>query len=461
MAVRLIESLATTGPLAEIFSDGSIVQAMLEFESALARAEAGLGIIPAEAAEAIVSAARSGGFDPDSMAEWANDTLHSGTPAMPFITALTARVRSQSPVAAGFVHWGATSQDVCDTAMVLLLKKAQPVLEAALHRLQEALRRLSDRHANTIMLGRTLLQPAPPITFGLKAAGWLAAVERSHARLNAAFDESLVLQFGGASGTLAALGDQGMAAGEAMARDLGLNLPDAPWHAHRDRLGALLCACGVLTGVLGKMARDISLLMQSEIAEAAEGIAPGQGRSSSMPHKRNPVGCTVTLAAAGRVPALISSYLSGMVQEHERATGGWQAEWPIIAGVIQGTGVAAASMSEVMTGLTVDEARMRSNLEATRGAVFAEKAMLLLAKKLGRDAARRIVEEAVSRGAQQNQRLGEVLAGMPEARDHLDASTLRDLEKPEDYLGVADEFRKRLLAAHSGIRPANKNNQQE
>ena len=458
--MRLIECLATTGPLAELFSDHSVVQAMLEFEAALARAEAGLGVIPADAADAITAVARNG-FDADSISEWANDTLRTGTPAIPLISALTARVRSQHPAAAGFVHWGATSQDVCDTAMVLLLRKAQSILAADLQRLEQALRQLAERHEHTVMVGRTLLQPAPPVTFGLKAAGWLGALQRSHQRLNAAFHETLVLQFGGASGTVAGLGTQGVTAGQAMAKDLGLGYPDAPWHAQRDRLAALLCACGVLTGALGKMARDISLLMQAEIAEAAEGAKPGRGGSSTMPHKRNPVGCVVTLAAADRVPALVSSFLSGMVQEHERAAGGWQAEWPVIAGVIQATGVASAAMAEVMTSLTVNEARMRSNLDATRGVIFAEKAMLLLGKKLGRDKAFKIVEDATRQCLQQDRKLSEVLAGMPEAKDHLDAATLRDLEKPEQYLGVADEFRKRLLASHHRMSPGNKNDEQE
>jgi 3-carboxy-cis,cis-muconate cycloisomerase len=180
--MRLIDSLATTGPLADLFSDDSIVQAMLEFEVALARSEGALGIIPAEAAEAIASV-RSSGFGKDEIAAWANETSRTGTPAIPFVQALTALVRSQHPEAAGLVHWGATSQDVCDTAMVLLLKKAQAILEPNLQKLEQALRQLAGRHAHTIMLGRTLLQPAPPVTFGLKAAGWLAALQRSRARL--------------------------------------------------------------------------------------------------------------------------------------------------------------------------------------------------------------------------------------------------------------------------------------
>jgi 3-carboxy-cis,cis-muconate cycloisomerase len=443
MAVRLMESLATTEPLAALFSDDSVLQALLDFEAALARAQARLNIIPKRAAEAIAAAAGAAIFN----AALAQDTLRAGTPGIPLVKALTEQVRKRNPAAAGFVHWGATSQDVCDTALVLLLKRAQPILESDLARLQNALRRLAVQHRQTVMLSRTLLQAAPPTTFGLKAAGWLAAIHRSQRRLHAGFQESLVLQFGGANGTLAALGEHGLAVGKAVAEELGLAYPDAPWHAHRDRLAALVCACGILTGELGKMARDISLLMQSEVGEVAEAGDRGRGGSSTMPHKGNPIGCSVTLAAANRVPGLVSSFLSSMVQEHERGVGGWQAEWPVLSIVIQSTGLAAASMAEVAEGLTVDEPRMRVNIEATQGVIFAERAMMLLGEKLGRDIAHKVLEEATRKSREQKRRLSEVLGEMKAVKDHLDPAALRELETPEQYLGVADEFQKRLLAS--------------
>ena len=296
------------------------------------------------------------------------------------------------------------------------------------------------------MLGRTLLQAAPPVTFGLKVAGWLGAIRRSRTRLDAAFAEALILQFGGASGTLAALGDKGLDVGRAMAEELHLGLPDAPWHAHRDRLGALIAACGVLTGSLGKMARDISLLMQGEVAEAAEPGGEGRGGSSTMPQKQNPIASSVTLAAANRVPGLVAAFLSGMVQEHERGVGGWQAEWPTVAAVIQATGVAAASMAEAAEGLDVDPARMRENIDATRGAAFAERAMMMLGAALGRDVAHEILGEAARKSASQGRHLAEVLAEISEVAKVLDGKALRDLETPEGYLGVADALRKRLLS---------------
>jgi len=443
MAARLIDGLATTDELAELFSDESVLQAMLDFEVALARTEAGVGILPQAAAEKIAAAAKSHLFDAAAMS---HDALRAGTPGIPLVKALTERVRASDPAAAGFVHWGATSQDVADTALVILLKRAQSIFERDLARLEKALRSLAEKHANTLMLGRTLMQAAPPITFGLKVAGSLGSIQRTHHRLNASFSDALIVQFGGASGTLASLGDQGIVVGQALARELGLVYPDAPWHTHRDRLAAMLCDCAVLTGSLGKMARDISLLMQSEIGEVSESQEHGRGGSSTMSHKHNPIGCSLTLAAAYRVPGLVATFLSGMTQEHERGTGGWQAEWPTLAALIQSTGLAIASMAEVAEGLSVNPAKMRANIEVTHGTIFAEKAMMVLGQKLGRDTAHKLLEQATRKSIAENRRLSEVLAEIPEIAARLDAETLRNLEDPEKYLGVADEFRKRLLS---------------
>ncbi len=444
MSVRLIESLATTRPLADLFSDCSVLEAMLAFEVALARCEARLGVIPQAAASPIEGAAKPDSFE---IAALTDGALAAGTPTIPLVKALTELVRAKDPAAAGFVHWGATSQDVADTALVLLLRRAKQILDTDLARLEAALLRLSEQHARTVMLGRSILQAAPPVTFGLKAAGWLGAVHRNRARLDAGFAETLVVQFGGATGTLAALGEQGLAVGQALAAELGLGYPDAPWHAHRDRLASLLSALGVLTGSLGKMARDIALLAQSEVGEAAEPSVVGRGGSSTMPQKRNPVGCALTLAAAHRVPGLVSSFLSSMVQEHERALGGWQAEWPTVAAVVQAAGLAIACMADVAEGLTVYPERMRANIAATRGTIFAERAMMLLGEKLGRDAAHKLLEKAARQAVETGRDLAEVLAGMPEVARHLDAATLQNLQSPESYLGVAEKFRQRIVSS--------------
>ena len=442
MPARLIESLAITEPLADVFSDSSVLQALLDFEVALARAEARVGIVPRSAADRISEAARASEFD---IAALSRSIFRAGTAAIPVVKALTEKVRARDRDAAAWVHWGATSQDVVDTALMLLLKRARPIIAADLQLLQKALIRLSNEHKDTVMLGRTLMQAAPPVTFGLKAAGWLGALHRDRKGLEKAFDQALVLQFGGASGTLASLGDKGIAVAHALAEELGLSYPEAPWHTQRDRLANLVCCCGVLTGSLGKMARDISLLMQTEVSEVSEPCGEGRGGSSTMPHKRNPIGCALTLAAAQRVPGLVANFLSGMVQEHERGIGGWQSEWQIVAGIIQAAGTAATSMAEAAEGLSVDPARMRYNIEATNGLIFAERAMMLLAAELGRDVAHELLEDATRKSIAQKKRLSEVLPELPEVSSRVDRSVLAQLEVAEQYLGSAETFRKALV----------------
>jgi 3-carboxy-cis,cis-muconate cycloisomerase len=442
LAARLIESLATTEPLAEVFSDSSILQAMLDFEVALARAEARIGIVPKSAADRIAAAANASEFDVGALSR---GMFRAGTPGIPLVKALTEKVSAAEPEAAGWVHWGATSQDVADTALVLLLKRAQTVIAGDLDRLERALTGLSQQHRATVMLGRTLMQAAPPVTFGLKVAGWLGALSRSNKRLESAFYETKILQFGGASGTLASLGDKGTAVARTLSEELGLRCPEAPWHAHRDRLAYLVCCCGVLTGSLGKMARDISLLMQTEVAEVAEPGGEGRGGSSTMPHKRNPIACALTLAAAERVPGLVASFLSAMVQEQERAVGGWQSEWPTVASIVQSTGVAASSMAEVAEGLSADPVRMGKNIANTRGLIFAERAMMLLAAELGRGTAHKLLEDALQKAVAQNKDLATVLAELPEVSSRLNRSVLEQLEIPEQYLGSAEAFREALL----------------
>jgi len=438
MTERLLDGLMSTEPLAEVFSDSAVIAAMLAFETALARVEARLGVIPAAAATAIAGAADAAPFDAAAIAR---DARTSGTIAIPLVEMLRDRVRATDPAGATFVHWGATSQDVSDTGLVLCLVRVRAIVAADHARLADALRNLSNAHSGTVMLARTLLQPAPPTTFGLKAAGWFAAVTRSGARMMAAFDDACVLQFGGASGTLAALGTQGPAVATELARDLGLPDPGAPWHAHRDRLAALVAACGIYTGTLGKIARDVSLLMQNEVAEAAE---PGGG-SSSMPHKRNPAHCALVLAAATRVPGLVSSFLSGLPQEHERGLGGWHAEAATVSAVVQTTGAALSSTAEMIEHLTVDRDRMRVNIDATGGVVFAERAMMLLAPTLGRDQASRVIADAIKSARREPNGFAKALAAYEDVRAALSPADLASLTTAEAYLGAAEHFRRRLI----------------
>lgn len=368
MSTRLIDSLAATERLSQVFSDGNVLQSLLEFETALARAEARCGVISTGEAEQIGRAARPERFD---IAELSGRALRAGTIAIPLVAAIKAQGAPEA-------HHGATSQDAVDTALVLMLRQCRAIFAKDHARVVTALARVSDQHANTTMLGRTLLQPAPPVTFGLKAAGWMAAIRRGWKRVDSRFDEALYVQFGGASGTLAALGNRGLAVSEALAEELSLRLPDAPWHTHRDRFGALLAALSVYTASLGKMALDVSLLMQHEASEVAEARSDGRGGSSTMPHKHNPTACMLAIAAARRTPGLLANFLQGMLQEHERAVGGWQAEWSTVQGIVQAAGLALESMVEVAEGLTVDTERMRTNLESTNGAAYSERDRLQL-----------------------------------------------------------------------------------
>jgi 3-carboxy-cis,cis-muconate cycloisomerase len=438
MPSRLIDCLATTEALETLFGDESVLRAMVGFEVALARAEAQCGIIPLQAADAISAAGSATTFDAAAIAR---DSRSQATVAIPFVKAFTESVRSVHPESAGFVHWGATSQDVTDTALVLLLLRARGILAADHVRLLGAIRRLSDEHADTVMLGRTLLQAAPPVTFGLKAAGWFAAVQRNWTRLDAAFQDAGILQFGGACGTLAALGERGLEGARLLGEALGLAVPVAPWHAHRDRLAAVVTNCGIYTGTLGKIARDGALLMQGEVGEVS---APG-GTSSAMPHKRNPASFSIALACAHRVPGLVAGFLSGMVQEHERAAGGLQAEWPAVVGVVQSTGAALASVADAMEDLTIHPDRMRQNIRATGGLVFSERLMMLIAGTTGRVRAYTLVAEASRMAREDGISLVEALRRIPEFAGLLTREQITGLDVPEDYLGSAELFRQRLL----------------
>lgn len=424
MPAPLIDSFATTGALADRFSDTAVLEALLRFECALAKAQARLGMIPHSAADAIAQA------EPIDAGSLAEEARRSASLAIPFVKALTEAVGRIDPASAGFVHWGATSQDALDTALVLLLRDARELLARDHARLQAGLRELSEGHAATVMLARTLLQPALPTTFGYKAAGWYAAAHRSWRGVERACGEALLLQFGGAAGTLAAYGSRGPELAAELAKELDLPLPAAPWHAHRDRMAALIAHCGIYAGSLAKIARDLSLLMQPEIGE----VSGHGGGSSAMPHKRNPAGPVVALAAAARLPGLVAAFLAAMPQEHERAAGGWQSEWPTVADAVQAAGSALAAVADTIEGLTVDPVRMRANLEATAGAVFAEKAVMLLAPRMGRAAAQAQVAESLKAKS-----LRESLAHL------LTPEQIEKIDSPEEYLGAVEEFRRRLL----------------
>lgn len=430
----------------EIFSDHGRVQGMLDFEAALAQAEARIGVIPKAAAPAIEARCQAKLFDIEALARAA---APAGNTAIPMVKALTALVARKDKAAAGYVHWGATSQDAMDTGLVLQLRRAFDLIDADLARLADALARLAKKHKRTPMAGRTWLQQAVPITFGLKAAGALSSVERHRARLRELRARILVIQFGGGAGTLASLGHRGLDIAKALAAELKLGVPDIPWHAHRDRVAEVATTLGLLVGTLGKIARDVSLLMQTEVGEAFEPAVHGRGGSSTMPHKRNPVGCAVVLAAATKVPALVSVMLAAMVQEHERGLGNWHAEWETLPEICMLSAGALEQLTQVIEGLKIDTARMRHNLDATHGLILAEAISAALAPKLGREAAHGLIEEACRRAVGQDKPLRAVLAKDAKVGKFLSAADLDRLFDPVNYLGMSEQFVDRVLASRT------------
>jgi 3-carboxy-cis,cis-muconate cycloisomerase len=433
----------------ECLSDRARVQRMLGFEAALARAEALTGVIPARAAAAIGACCVIDRYD---LVTLARDAALAGNVAIPLVRQLTSLVGVENPEAAGFVHWGATSQDVIDTGLVLQLRAACDAIEAELSRLAEALASLAERHRSTPLAGRTWMQHAIPTTFGMKAAGWLDAVLRARDRFDPLHDRALVLQFGGAAGTLAALGDRGPAVAAALADELSLPLPDTAWHAHRDRMAEVATTVGLFAGTLGKIARDVALHSQTEVAELHEPAAEGRGGSSTMPHKQNPVASAVTLAAAVRAPGLVATMLSAMVQEDERGLGGWQAEWETLPELVGLTAGALHHLTEAIVGLRVDAGRMAANLEASNGLVFAEGVELALAGKTGRATARRLVEEACRRTRAEGRHLRETLAADAAVARHLPPGELEHLFDPQSYVSVTGPVIDRILDRHAAFR---------
>ncbi|MDB5798445.1 MAG: 3-carboxy-cis,cis-muconate cycloisomerase [Paucimonas sp.] len=440
----LTDSLFSTPAMQAIFSDHACLQRMLDVESALARAQAAHGLVPASAAQVIAACCDASRMPADEIRVAAG---RAGNLAIPLVRALTALVATEDEQAARYVHWGATSQDIIDTGLVLQIRAAFNELDAGIRACGAALATLAVRHRDTPQIGRTWMQHALPITFGLKAAGWLDGMTRHRQRLVQLRPRVFALQLGGAAGTLASLQDQGLAVSETMADLLDLQLPDLPWHGQRDRIAEAAVFCGMLCGSLGKIARDISLLSQTEVAELAEPSAPGRGNSSTMPHKRNPVGCAIALAAANRAPGLVSSVLAGMAGENERALGGWQAEWDVLPTLFSLTAASLQQVSEVLANLEVDAARMQQNLGMTDGLVMAEAVALALGQQLGKQAAHHLVEQACRVAVNEGRSLQQVLAADAIVQQHLDDVALARLFNPANYLGQAGRYVERALAA--------------
>jgi 3-carboxy-cis,cis-muconate cycloisomerase len=440
----LLAPLLSSAAMRTVCDDEVYLQHMLDFEHALARAEAAVGIIPASAVVSIAKACHAESFDRAALAESA---VQAGNLAIPLVKMLTAKVANADPSAARYVHWGATSQDVIDTATMLGLRAAINALIVDLDRAITGFARMAVQHRETAVVARTWLQHALPMPFGLKLAEYAAALHRSRGRLKRLRGETLALQFGGAAGTLAALGDNGLKVAEQLAQELSLPLPDAPWHTHRDRIADVAAALAILTGTCGKIARDVSLMMQTDVAEAFEPAGEGRGGSSTMPHKRNPVAAARALAAATMAPNLAATIFAAQVQDHERSAGPWHAEWPTLPTLQLVTSGALSAIAEIAEGLDIDATRMRANLDMTQGLVMAEAVAMALAEKIGKGEAHHIVEAASRKAIETRRHLRSVLAEDTRVTTHIDTDTLESLFDPMAYQGVAQTLIDRLLAS--------------
>lgn len=430
--------------VAAVFTERAQVQRMLDVEAALARAEADAGVIPAEAAETIAAQCTADAFDIDALF---NAAMAAGTVVIPLVDRLTELVGREE---AAWVHWGATSQDIIDTAAVLQAREALDLVTTDLMAVGQACVRLAERHATTPMAGRTLLQQAVPISFGLKAAHWLAATTRQLRRLHQV-RKDLPLQFGGAAGTLASLGDAGLTIAASLGDELDLPVPDLPWHTDRAPLAELAASLAVTAGAMAKIATDVVLLTQTEVAEVAEAPRRGKGSSSAMPHKRNPVDAVMAIAAARLTLGTLPVLLSGMVAEHERAAGGWQAEWVALPQIVMATAGAVARVRALVEGLQVAPDRMRQNLERSGGQLQSEALVRSLAPVLGRQEAFAVVGEVSEQAAATGIDLRRAAGEDERVTGALDPAQLDRALDTAAALGNAETFVGRAVTAFRAV----------
>jgi len=440
----LFGALDTTPALDRATSDHAWLQALLDFEAGLARAQAEAGLIPAPAALAIEGRCHAENFDLERLGRGAPKT---GNPVLPMVRALMDQLPDE---AATWVHWGATSQDAMDTAMMLVAKRSSKLLRSDLDGAGRAAAELAERHRGTLQVGRTLLQHAVPRTFGLKAAEWLISILEVRGILTSLEENGLAVQLGGAAGTLASLEGSGPQVVGLLARHLQLAEPTLPWHTDRVRPAQLASALCLVAGVAAKIAQDVVLLSQTEVGELSEPESDGAGGSSAMPQKRNAAGSVAIVASYRRIAGLASVILGGMAQELERATGDWQAEWTTLTAMLRLSGGVTNRLCYLLDGLQVDKASMSANLSLTRGAVMAERVALELSRRQGRGPARRTVEEASRRSAANSTGLRDELANDPQASRLLGSAGLDELFEPATYLGATQELIDRALALRPG-----------
>jgi 3-carboxy-cis,cis-muconate cycloisomerase len=442
MSNGLNSFLFSTPEMTRVFSPKEQLRAMMRFEWALSCALEKNGLAEAGSNKVLASLLDADFVD---AALLVRDARAAGNLAIPFVRQLTAAVTASSEAAARSIHLGATSQDVLDSALVLQIREALRLLDAAIEQLEGALVNQVREHRHTLLLGRTWLQAGPPTTLGLKLAGSLAALRRDRDRIRSAAVRTVVLEFGGAVGTLAALGPASGTVCAELARILDLREPELPWHTHRDNLVEMVQVLAILTGTLAKFAKDIALLMQSEIGEATEESNEGRGGSSTMPHKHNPVACAAVIATHARMPGLAATMLLAMPQEHERGLGLWQAEWETVPEAFRLTAAALGYSIEIAQGLQVDAGRMRSNLDNLLGLPLSEAVSAALAPKVGRSIAHDLLRTATQRAMEEKRNLAEILKQTPEVTAHLTEEEIDRLLDPRASLGSAQRFIARVL----------------
>ena len=435
----VFRDIFTTPAMRAVWSDENRVQKYLDFEASLARAQAKLKIIPQEACDEILKHCDAKEYD---MAKLKEATERIGYPVLPVVQQL---VKLCKDGLGEWSHWGATTQDITDTATVLQIKESLALIEKEIEAICDALAALAKKYRDTPMAGRSNLQQAVPITFGYKMATMLAAFERHRQRLNELKPRVLVGEFGGAAGTLSSLGKDGLRCQDELMKELKLGQPEISWHTVRDRIAEVGCFLGLITGSCGKIAFDVKLLMQTEVEEVQEPFHQGRGSSSTMPQKRNPISSVYITAQTAMVKQLVAALLEAMIEDHERATGPWEIEWIALPEIFMLTAGALAQTRFLVEGLHVNEQRMRDNIFITKGLIMSEAVMMGLGDKLGRNYAHDLVYDICRDVVKTGRPLIDLLEENPEIRKHADRKTLEKMVDPANYLGVAGEMVDRVL----------------
>jgi 3-carboxy-cis,cis-muconate cycloisomerase len=438
----IFRDIFSTEAMRRVFSDENRVQKYLDIEAALAKVQARLGIIPREAAEEIVKHCQAAEYD---FALLKKQTERIGYPVLPVVQQL---VKKCANGVGEWCHWGATTQDITDTATVLQIREALDLVESEIKAISKALAGLAKKYRDTPMAGRSNLQQAVPITFGFKAATLLSGFDRHLQRLKELRPRVLVGEFGGAAGTLASLGKDGLKVQEGLMKELSLGQPAIAWHTMRDAIAETGCFLGLVTGTLGKIATDVKLMMQTEVEEVYEPFAEGRGSSSTMPQKRNPISCNYIVACTSMVRQNVAALLDAMVEDHERSTGPWEIEWISVPEIFCLAAGALNHARFLMEGLEVDPARMRANLDLTRGLIVSEAVMMGLGPSLGRQRAHDLVYDICRKTITAKESFLDLLAADPDIAKHMKRDELAKLVDPSNYLGVAGEMIDRVLAGH-------------